>query len=54
MYLHILGEPLNGEILDFLRQFFGSDWHKNRDDFSNRTPSEALCRRCGFAERFSQ
>lgn len=53
VYLHILGEPLNGEILDFLRQFFGSDWHKNRDDFSNRTPSEALCRRCGFAERFS-
>lgn len=46
-------EALNGEILDFLRQFFGSDWHKNRDGFSNRTPSEALCRRCGFAGRFS-
>ena len=53
VYLHILGEPLNGEILDFLRQFFGSDRHKNRDGFSNRTPSEALCRRCSFAGRFS-
>ncbi len=127
-------ETLNGEILSFLREFFGSDWQKNRDGyklgrnlylenaakfdwpdidggernvqfcqglrdqigilcdgtvvpccldadgsiplgnifeqtldeildserakaiydgFSNRAPSEALCRRCGFAERFS-
>lgn len=46
-------EALNGEILDFLRQFFGSDWQKNRDGFSNREPHEALCRRCGFAGRFS-
>lgn len=127
-------EALNGEILGFLRQFFGSDWQKSRDGFklgkllylenaakfdwpdiesgernvqfcqglrdqigilcdgtavpccldadgsiplgnifeqtlddilgsdrakaiyhgfSNRAPSEALCRRCGFAERFS-
>lgn len=53
VYLHILGEALNGEILDFLRQFFASDWQKNRDGFSNREPHEALCRRCGFAERFS-
>lgn len=53
VYLHILGEALNGEILDFLRQFFGSDRQKNRDGFSNREPYEALCRRCGFAEGFS-
>ena len=53
VYLHILGEALNGESLDFLRQFFGSDRQKNRDGFSNRTPSEALGRRCGFAGRFS-
>lgn len=53
VYLHILGEPLNGEILDFLRQFFGSDRQKNRDGFSNREPHETLCHRCGFAERFS-
>lgn len=53
VYLHILGEALSGEILDFLRQFFGSDRQKNRDGFSNREPHETLCRRCGFAGRFS-
>lgn len=53
VYLQSVCEVCNGEILDFLRQFFGSDWQKNHDGFSNREPHETLCRRCGVAERFS-